>query len=678
MMSTADRARPHRAGGFRRSSGWKPSLALSFAAFSIFVCLFATIVCIVDLAHARKVAVAVARRETENLTQSLAQQVSDNLDTVDGALLALAERADAVGSPSTARTRLRDTMAALVATVPRIRELAVVDERGRFVAGSLPATETRMLAVGAQPYFLHHRSHPGSDVLISEVATGTTGVNPLLVATRRLGRPDGSFAGVAVASLDMDAVEQTFAAVDVGRLGSIALVLSDGTVIVRRPRASIGEKLRADPMFGPDYKDIAAASYVAASPVDGVRRLFAFERLGRHALIVRVGLAESEYLAAWHADALANYLALAFGTAFIGALAAGVGGQIARRKRAENTLALLPVDVLTGLANRNRFDVELDREWRRAAQEHEPLGLVMIEVCNLKAYNDRYGHEEGDALLISFARTISNIVAPTSVAARYSGLELAVLLPATDENGAQLLAERIRVAILGLVARDSGASGATVRVTLGSAGLVPESAAAKPALLVGAAFVALHHAKQEGGDALANLPADALTGLANRRRFDAELDREWRRAAQERIPLGLLVVEVDNLKAYNDRYGRERGDDLLISIARTISLNNTVSGHLTARYSGLELAMILPATDEAAALAFAERMSVALRGLDRNGGGRPGVTVTVSIGTATQIPEIPDGASLLVGAAFLALHAGKRESQDDARTGRTASDTRLF
>jgi diguanylate cyclase (GGDEF)-like protein len=192
---------------------------------------------------------------------------------------------------------------------------------------------------------------------------------------------------------------------------------------------------------------------------------------------------------------------------------------------------------------------------------------------------------------------------------------------------------------------------------------------------VGAAFVALHGAKHENqGDNPALLPVDALTGLANRRRFDAELEREWRCAAVERTPVGLLVLEVDNLKAYNDRHGREDGDVLLVAIAHAISANIGAPEHFAARYSGLELAVILPATDLAAASVVAERIEGAVRGLVYRQRTADAL-VTVNIGTASRIPQSADEPSMLVGAAFIALRNVKRQGPADAQPIRGAVKT---
>ena len=106
---------------------------------------------------------------------------------------------------------------------------------------------------------------------------------------------------------------------------------------------------------------------------------------------------------------------------------------------------LAATDALTGLANRRKLDHRLRLEWDRAQRSAEPLTLLMIDVDHFKAFNDRHGHHGGDEALRNVAQVIgSNIRRPADLAARYGGEEFAVVLPATDDRGAWLIAEHIR------------------------------------------------------------------------------------------------------------------------------------------------------------------------------------------------------------------------------------------
>jgi diguanylate cyclase (GGDEF)-like protein len=93
-------------------------------------------------------------------------------------------------------------------------------------------------------------------------------------------------------------------------------------------------------------------------------------------------------------------------------------------------------DPLTGVANRRHFDEALQREWLRAQRTGAPVALLMIDVDYFKAYNDHYGHLEGDQCLRAVARALSRVVhRPADLLARYGGEEFAILLPDTHGRG---------------------------------------------------------------------------------------------------------------------------------------------------------------------------------------------------------------------------------------------------
>jgi diguanylate cyclase (GGDEF)-like protein len=483
-------------GRFPHIAWRRPSLRSSFAAFAIFVCCVMTAACIVNLMHARAVAVGVARREAENLAQSLARQDADTFEAVDGALLALAQSIERNGTSASERDRLRESMAALVTTMPRLHGLSIVDASGRLVVSNTSAASETGFDFADEPYVRYHRTHPGPTMHISGPGHGKTDSALVLYLTRRLDRADGGFAGVAIASIALDYFEQSYGEVDIGRSGAIALIADDGRRIVSFPPEGIGRTFPAVPMSDDPYKYLMAASYIGTSPIDGVRRLNAFRRLDRYPLEVTVGLAESEYLAMWRADAIASYVALALGTALIGFLASGLVGQINGRRKAESILARLsPFDALTGLVHRRRFDEELEREWRRAARDRTPLGLLLIVIDNLKAFNDYHGHEVGDDLLIAIARTIStNIIGPGNIAGRFTGLQFAVVLPTTDEATVLIVGEGVRRALAGLVTQHESTPCAAVSINIGAVSAIPGTSEVA-STLVHAAELAVRTAK---------------------------------------------------------------------------------------------------------------------------------------------------------------------------------------
>lgn len=108
-------------------------------------------------------------------------------------------------------------------------------------------------------------------------------------------------------------------------------------------------------------------------------------------------------------------------------------------------------DGLTGLANRRLFDQTLENEFKRAKRNQTQLALIMADIDNFKAYNDTYGHQEGDQCLKTIASVLKDSAKRASdLAARYGGEEFAIILPETDLEGAVELAEKIREKIISL------------------------------------------------------------------------------------------------------------------------------------------------------------------------------------------------------------------------------------
>ncbi len=175
------------------------------------------------------------------------------------------------------------------------------------------------------------------------------------------------------------------------------------------------------------------------------------------------------------------------------------------QKEAQAELERLALrDGLTSVANRRSFDSTLNAEWRRATRESRALSLLMIDVDFFKLYNDTYGHQGGDECLRRVAGAMSSVVKRSSdEVARYGGEEFAILLPTTDQPGACIVAERIRVAVEELAmphARSAIADHVTISIGVASMAV---SMQAVPTQLVGIADQALYRAKQQGRNRVA-------------------------------------------------------------------------------------------------------------------------------------------------------------------------------
>jgi diguanylate cyclase (GGDEF)-like protein len=160
---------------------------------------------------------------------------------------------------------------------------------------------------------------------------------------------------------------------------------------------------------------------------------------------------------------------------------------------------------------------------------------------------------------------------------------------------------------------------------------------------------------------------DALTGLANRRRFTQVLESEWNRALRTGAPLGLVLFDVDHFKRYNDHYGHIAGDECLRRVAATLAAGTRTATDVVCRFGGEEFAIVLPDADRVGATALGERARAAVAALALPHGAADAGIVTVSVGAAAVVPRRQDAPEDLLGRADSALYVAKEDGRDRVR-----------
>jgi len=133
---------------------------------------------------------------------------------------------------------------------------------------------------------------------------------------------------------------------------------------------------------------------------------------------------------------------------------------------------------------------------------------------------------------------------------------------------------------------------------------------------------------------------DPLTAVANHEQFLEFLEREWRRARRDGLPLSLIFVDVDHFRAYNRQFGRKAGDDILKQVGRCLATVVGRPGDLVARYHRDEFALVLASTDGPGSFKICEQVRVAVNELKLPAAkDTPEDFVTVSVATSTAVPQ---------------------------------------
>ena len=157
---------------------------------------------------------------------------------------------------------------------------------------------------------------------------------------------------------------------------------------------------------------------------------------------------------------------------------------------------------------------------------------------------------------------------------------------------------------------------------------------------------------------------DGLTGIANRRAFDETLNKEWHRAIRSGKPIGLIMLDIDFFKLYNDHYGHQGGDDCLKKVAKGLDTAIHRDADFLARYGGEEFSAVLPGTDLEGAVKVAEEMRQSIKFLQlKHAKSKVSDIVSISIGVASLVPQKDTEPEVLITAADQALYKAK----DDGR-----------
>lgn len=421
---------------------------------------------------------ANAEMTVRNIVRAAEQHAQDTVKQADNTLRDLVERLEHDGILEGAeRARLTKLMVQNVVNNEGLQGLFVYDKQGTWVANSF-ASNVNSGNNSDRAYFRYHREHVDDAVHIGAIVESRTTGELIIPVSRRINAADGSFGGVALATIPVAYLQNFFERLDVDANGVIFLALNNGDLLARRPalaqlkttNVSKGELFS---LYLPRHNSGTA---VFKSIVDGVERVYAYRRLAELPIVAAAGVSFEQVFASWWTYA---YRSIAMVSLIVLALAF-LGGLLYRHiqrlvdaevelNAAKNELEIMAhTDSLTRLANRRCFDLALQKEWGRAGRNQSPLSLILLDVDWFKQFNDHYGHLQGDHCLTLIADLIRvHAKRPMDMPARFGGEEFVVMLPDTDLEGALRVAEHIRSAVTNAQIEHAGSPLKKVTISAG-------------------------------------------------------------------------------------------------------------------------------------------------------------------------------------------------------------------
>jgi len=616
---------------------------------------------LVGIWSARREALNTSWAESTNLASSLADQTRGVLQMMDTVMTSLRDQVETDGITPPSLARLDRMMASARKALPMLHGLFVLDAQGRPFFRPDPEPPPGFDFAG-RGYFIRHRANPSRAPFVGRPVRGAATGMAILTVSTRIDKPDGSFGGVVVASIPITALQNMFNGLDVGQHGVIAMLRADGVLIARRPHdgQDIGQVVQKQMLPGRDQRR------VSVSPIDGDVLLESDAWVENAPIVLRVGRSKEDVLAAWNVMAMFHGIGLLVVLGGLTSLSLRLSASIGESERAAAALRrtnaqLAQSEALTARANR----------WLEMAEEVARVGhwrLTLGESCDLTWSDEVYRlHGVNKTSFDLTPEHVINTYHPDDRETMRDAMRRTIGSGLPFELVARILWGDGSVRHLLTRGFFQAASAGAPPSVFGVIMDVTEQIDAEAALLAANAKAeAANAALESANHALQTLVLqDSLTGLSNRRHFDRGLGQEFRRAMRTGTSIGLILIDVDHFKLFNDTYGHQAGDACLRAIAATIPPLLNRPGDIAARYGGEELALLLSGTAQQGARALAERVAQAVRNLGIPHAGSKHGIVTLSAGVEAFVPVRDlDNEMELLEHADMALYAAKHAGRD--------------
>ncbi len=509
---------------------------------------FVALVCVAILALSgwremvsRSAVMETSEADMSNLARSLTQHAEDTFELGDTVLVGMVDRLEKDGTSPAALERLQTFLDLRKTTITRIRGLFVYGEDGRW----LLTTETINIAGlnnSDRDYFQFHRQSTDRKTLIGRPVRSKSSGQWIVTLSRRFNHPDGQFAGVALMTVDVAYFSQFYAQFDVGPHGAITLLSEDGIILARSPDDGtyVGRDMITSPLFKDRGSRLPAGAYSFTSPLDGVERLSFYKRSDRYPIMVLATRSQNDVLAFWWRQVS---IRIAFVIALV-AVIAGLGFYIVRQ-----------------LFDRQRMAVALatrEAAFRMLAEESSDM-VTRI------GWDGRILYVSPSCVRVVGWR--ADQLTGTSALGGVNDEDL----PQVESAVEALRRGEIEDARLSYRTRHREKGQIWIESTMHA------TRASETGEVDGVVAISRDMTAQKDleGKLAALASIDGLTGIANRRHFDEQLEEEWARAKRDGTPLSVLLIDVDHFKTFNDQYGHQAGDRCLELVARVLAASRS-------------------------------------------------------------------------------------------------------
>lgn len=471
---------------FFASSRLTPSaLTKALIGFIALVCISLVSATAWQVSQSKTERIATSKLVVSSIVLAAELQVQSTLQQTDIVLRQLSERVKHDGVGSEQRSRLTNVMAEEALKVEGIQGLFLYDAQGNWIASSF-SQDLHEKNIGDSVNFVRHRDVPDDALHIGSAIESRVIDDKVIPISLRLNSANGTFGGVAIATVSVAYFQAFFERMEVDAKGVIFLARDDGELLARRPRltGSVATNISKGDIFSRYLPHHDSGTAVLTSVVDKVERIYAYRRLAGLPLVAAAGVSYEHVLAPWWAYAYRSFSVVGMIVLFLTFMGILLYRQVRQMIIAERQLStarnelevIAQTDSLTLLANRRCFDTALLKEWGRASRNRSQIAIILLDIDWFKQLNDAYGHLQGDECLKHIAQLINfNVNRAGDLAARFGGEEFVILLPDTDLAGAISVAEKIRLSICEALIDHSASPSGIVTISAGVVAInVPE------------------------------------------------------------------------------------------------------------------------------------------------------------------------------------------------------------